>query len=65
MKKFLFCIIFSAASLATAESSICIANTVQNTISLDSTVTLNGIIVANPMFSELESIDNLSEDQNM
>ena len=63
MKKFLLCIIFSSASLAAAESSICIANTTQNTMSLDSTVTLSGIIVANPMFSDLESIDNLSEDQ--
>lgn len=63
MKKFLFCILFSSASLATAESSICIVNTALPSMALESTVTLEGTIVANPMFSDLDSLDDLSEDQ--
>jgi hypothetical protein len=63
MKKLLFCILFSSASLATADSSICLVNTALPWMALDSTVTLEGIIVANPMFSELDNLDNLSEEQ--
>lgn len=32
-------------------------------MALESTVTLEGSIVANPMFSDLDSLDDLSEDQ--
>lgn len=63
MKKFLFCLLFSSASIASAESWVCIVNTALNSMALESTVTLDGIIVANPMFSDLDNLNNLSEDQ--
>lgn len=63
MKYLLTSIIFFSVSLATADSSTCVINTTKNVLLLESTVTLEGVIVPNPMFDDVANINELSEDQ--
>lgn len=63
MKKILLTLLISTGTFANAESSTCIVNSTKNTIPLESTITLQGVVIANPMFSDLEDLKDLTEDQ--